>query len=267
MPIENVSASLGSLFTLNKYWFNKLKILRKIEDAAGLVTKSCLTIGNFDGCHLGHQKLLGLTLSHKERISGESIAITFIPNPKHYFKAPERNTSLFTPGMKRDYFSSSGFDYLIEQPFDESFSQVTHREFLELIQKLNPYSITVGDNFQFGYLRQGNCLVLSEFCNKEGIVLDTVKQMKHKRHGISSSRIRELLLKGDVQQASELLGRPHTIVGMVSDGRKEGRKLGFPTANLRNLSQLVPLNGVYCGYAMTNDSCCLWMNRLVPLML
>ena len=237
-----------------------MEILKEIANCPGEILHSCVTIGNFDGCHLGHQKLLEMTLKHKQDWNSKSIAITFDPNPKFYFGAPNTNQHLFTTEMKREFFHQMGFDYFVEQPFDESFSRLTPERFYHLINSLHPKSITVGSNFLFGYKRQGDCKFLMEKSQNDQFIFDAVEAVTVDDQPVSSSRIREALqTNGDISTATQLLTRPYFLLGQVIHGRKEGRKIGFPTANLGDVRQIIPKNGVYCGFVSINPT-----NKITP---
>ena len=213
---------------------------------------SVVTIGNFDGCHLGHQALIAKAFEISRLYKLRVITYTFDPAPQEFFlkdKAPQR---LFNRSLKQRSLAELGVEEVIFQDFDQDFSQVTHQAFYQehLRVKLNAQAIVTGENFKFGNNRQGDAKFLQNAGEKDGVIVATVPPVTLEGDSISSSRVRQLLSEGNVQLATKLLGRPYMMEGAISKGNQLGQKLGFPTANLENYSQLIPKSGVYVGYAM-----------------
>ena len=224
-----------------------MKIVKKIDGFSPQVPNCSVTIGNFDGCHLGHQHLVKKAVSQAKQVRSESVAITFSPNPKQFFsKQPAVN--LFNERQKSKVLASLGLDYLIIQPFDIPFSKVSHHSFFNKIRRFNTKFLAIGQNFRFGYQRLGDHHYLKSQCAKHGIQLALIQPIDFDNEPISSTRIRKLLqVQGDVTMAKNLLGRPYTITGTIVKGNQLGHQLGFPTANLGQIDQLIPKSGVYCG--------------------
>ncbi len=196
----------------------------------------CAAIGNFDGVHLGHQKLIEECKRHNYK----SAVLTFYPHPSTFLKKIP-NYKLITPiNHKADIFSKMGIDYLIIIEFNEKFANLSKEEFICLMKKLNIKSCVCGYDFSFGRKAEGNILDLSkefEFYEVKKFIYDNVR--------VSSTYIRELLSIGDIEKVNKMLGRIFSIRGNVEYGTQKGRLIGFPTANLNYANYYIPSNGVY----------------------
>jgi riboflavin kinase/FMN adenylyltransferase len=217
---------------------------------------SSLTIGNFDGCHLGHQSLIKQTLAHQETLQlSSSLALSFDPLPEEFFRSKKTTKRLFTKQQKQRALSELSIKPLI-QNFNERFSRLTYELFYQQILKniLSTAAITVGESFKFGYGRLGTPQWLLDKGLQEGLKVSIMPIQTHANQIISSSSIRDILeKKGDVGYASKLLGRPYMLEGIISKGDQLGRKLGFPTANLGQIAQLLPAQGIYAGFVWLED--------------
>lgn len=203
-----------------------------------------LTIGNFDGVHLGHRAMIEQVKNLAKINNLASMVMIFEPQPREFFNpatAPARLTS-FTE--KAELIKQLGVDSLIVARFDNAFRNLSAQAFAEMLVKLNVKSLVLGDDFRFGHDRTGD----SEFLRQFGLpvqTLDTVTDHDHHDERISSTRIRECLLKGDLATAKHLLGRDYAITGVVEHGDKIGRTLDFPTANIA-LNRLKPaVHGIF----------------------
>ena len=217
----------------------------------GRARDSAVTIGNFDGCHLGHQRLTAATVELAEKLNLATVAITFNPRPEAFFRRLTHEPLLFTEAQKSRALSELGIEYQLIQSFDALFSKVTHSEFYEtqIRQKLKATALVVGDDFHFGFQRLGDIEFLRSKANVDGLKLEIGSAVRYCEQRISSTRIRETIkVSGDVSNAALMLGRPYLLEGDIEKGDQIGRKLGFPTANLGSVSQLVPKRGVYAGY-------------------
>ena len=196
----------------------------------------CCAIGNFDGVHLGHQKLINESKAHNLK----SAVLTFNPHPSVFLKKI-KNYQLLTPIMlKKDIISKLGIDYFIIFEFNDEIAKYDKDEFMDILKKLNIKSIVCGYDFTFGFKALGNINDLkNNFIVYEipKYVLDNVR--------VSSSYIRELLSFGNILDANRFLGRNYTILGSVIYGSQKGRLIGFPTANLCHEGYFLPKNGVY----------------------
>ncbi len=205
---------------------------------------SVLTIGNFDGVHLGHQAMLEQVKNVANSRQLASMVMIFEPQPREFFtpeSAPPRLTNL---AEKTELIEKLGIDSLIIAKFDNDFRNLSAQDFAEMLVKLNVKRLVLGDDFRFGHDRMGD----SRFLQKFGLpvqVLHTITDHEHHDERISSTRIRDCLLNGDLTTAKHLLGRDYAITGVVAHGDKIGRTLDFPTANIA-LNRIKPaVHGIF----------------------
>ncbi|NWF92359.1 MAG: bifunctional riboflavin kinase/FAD synthetase [Syntrophaceae bacterium] len=206
-----------------------------------------VTLGNFDGVHLGHQRIFERLREEAERIRGEAVVITFEPHPlKVLF--PEHPFPLLTPFKKKMFLiERTGIERVLCIEFSSAFAEISPEKFVRdiLIQKVNVKKIVVGYNYRFGKGKSGDIQTLKQICELFHIGLEVVEALTVEDTIVSSSKIRDLIKKGEVEMASKLLGRDHLIIGRVIEGSKRGHGLGFPTANLETADELYPKVGVY----------------------
>lgn len=208
---------------------------------------SVVTIGNFDGVHLGHQQLIESVTREARYYGVPSVVYTFNPHPVKVLH-PERATErLFDLRDQQEQFEARGIDVVITEPFTLEFSKVTPQEFLEnyIVQNLHPKTLVVGHDFSFGANRAGNIPFLEEFCSRRGIRLIIIPPFQHGGVVVSSTKIREALQEGRVEKAQELLGRSYYLRGPVEKGFQRGRTIGVPTANVHPDVEFTPRKGVY----------------------
>jgi len=195
---------------------------------------SVVTIGNFDGVHLGHQRILAITLEQSRELGAKAVAFTFRPHPQSVLRPDRAPALLLEYDEKRAVLESLGIDEVIEQPFDIDFAKTTAESFFEkiLIGRLGVRAIVVGYDFTFGKGRNGHLQVLEHLCEKAGVRLTVVPPQQRDQEIVSSSAIRLALQQGQVWEALKSMGRPFSYQGVVVKGDQRGRKIGFPTANL-----------------------------------
>lgn len=205
-----------------------------------------LTLGNFDGLHLGHQAVLAELKASSEARRGTSVAVTFDPHPVAVVR-PERAPRLLMPIEERlEALSRSGIDATLVVEFTSAIASEDAREFLAWLGVARGSHLVLGYDFQMGHDRACDLSTLSELGAELGFGLDIVPPVEHEGLPISSSRIRDALSLGDVQDAASMLGRPYSVSGEVVEGTGVGRTLGSPTANLQVAREkLVPGDGVY----------------------
>jgi len=207
-----------------------------------------VAIGNFDGVHCGHQAVLQAALDQAQKYSKPAIVLTFEPHPRTVFN-PSRPMNRLTPAMdKAEIFRLLGFDAVIEQAFTCEFAACTAEAFVNDILSglLGGSGVVTGDNFHFGYKRQGSPVFLQQAGKRFAFRVRVVDALRDKGgEVVSSSRIRALLGKGGVEKAAELLGYRYTISAKVVHGAALGRRLGFPTANVVLASQVNLAFGIY----------------------
>ncbi|MDQ3231072.1 MAG: bifunctional riboflavin kinase/FAD synthetase [Pseudobdellovibrionaceae bacterium] len=215
---------------------------------------SAITIGNFDGCHRGHQELIAKVRARANGQGYSSLCLTFDPNPKQFFKPDRQVGKLFQSQQKLRALAELGLDYTVIQEFNQHFSQLKPYEFYQMLlkQSLRARAIVVGHDFRFGKGREGTTEVLQKLAEADGCVVDVVEPQDWKGQVISSSAIRSYLQERELQKARDLLGRPYLLEGPVVSGKKLGRQLGFPTANIMTQDQLLPGLGVYAGFVVVN---------------
>ncbi len=206
-----------------------------------------VTIGNFDGVHLGHRELLRRTVARARAAGAAAIALTFTPHPVRFFSPRARFYEITTPEEKAALIGETGIDALVVEPFDGEVGRMWPADFARevLARRLRARWIIVGYDFTFGRNRTGSPAALADMGRDLGFDVEVVPPLMRGGAIVSSSRIRELLLAGRVREAGELLCRPYTVSGPVVTGAGRGRKLGFPTANVQFVQELVPLPGVY----------------------
>jgi riboflavin kinase/FMN adenylyltransferase len=205
------------------------------------------TIGNFDGVHLGHQAVFAELRKVGDALGLPATVIIFEPQPLEYFqpqKAPGRLTRL---REKLTVIKAAGIDYVLVLPFGRKLATMGAEAFIDeiLVRGLGIQHLYVGDDFRFGRARCGDVGLLHEAGRDLGFQVDDLQTVTAGGERISSTRVRKLLVAGDLQAASKLLGRPYTICGRISHGDKRGRTIGFPTLNIQLHCPVSPLRGVY----------------------
>lgn len=215
-----------------------------------------LTIGNFDGVHLGHRSIVDRMQAHKEKIDGETVILTFKPHPQMALRPEKELELLNTYEEKLEILQSIGVDAVIEQPFSREFSNLSAEDFVtEVLQKrLRAKVVLLGYDFAFGKGRTGDTNLVRSSLEPEGVIVEELKPFELLGEPVSSSRIRHNLHKGQVKAANECLGREFFLRGMVAHGEGRGKRLGFPTANIQCKARLVPLQGVYATRIHLEDS-------------
>lgn len=232
-----------------------MKWIRSQEEAIPHFKSSVLTIGNFDGVHLGHQKLLKKLVQSARENNTDSVVLTFRPHPRTILRPGEVHHRLFDYRDQVEMMSQLGVAYLIEEKFSKDFSLMTAEDFLVnyVFKNFNPKNIVVGYDFSFGKSRVGNIDFLKEFCNARNVGLEVVDAYSQDGQVVSSSQIRLMLEHGDVKKAQEFLGRPYYLRGPVRVGNHRGRTIGTPTANISPEIEFVPRKGVYFTWAILGD--------------
>ncbi|KUK13669.1 MAG: bifunctional riboflavin kinase/FAD synthetase [Synergistetes bacterium] len=209
-----------------------------------------LAIGAFDGVHLGHREVIERALSWGRKNSIKVSVLTFSPNPQRFFKGDEFKL-LTTDEERRELLYQIGVDEIIELPFDEGLASMSPEEFFEdiLLKKLDAKFISVGFNFSFGREGKGKADYLRKLAEKKGIIVEIVPPKIVMGRIVSSTTIRELLKSGKVEEGAILLGRNYFLTGIVGEGNRIGRRIGFPTANLLvPPEKLIPADGVYATF-------------------
>ncbi|UCD71034.1 MAG: bifunctional riboflavin kinase/FAD synthetase [Syntrophobacterales bacterium] len=232
-----------------------MDIIVGIENIRRKFRKPVLTLGNFDGVHLGHQKIFKALKEEARKINGEAIVFTFDPHPLQVL-APQTCPPFITPFKKKMMLvEKSGIDVLIVATFDLNLANITPEAFVKqiLVNKIGIKKILVGYNYYFGKDRKGNVAMLIRLGEKFGFEVKVIEAIKINDTPVSSSKIRELIQDGKMGQAAQLLGRNYLLIGKVIWGADRGKQLGFPTANLEILNGLYPKTGVYAVEAIMGN--------------
>jgi riboflavin kinase/FMN adenylyltransferase len=231
-----------------------MEIIRKARDFDRSFKNPVLTLGNFDGVHLGHQRIFQRVREKTRETGGESIAYTFEPHPLQLLK-PEREPFLLLPMTERlRLIEEMGIDVVICARFTREFANLSAEEFVRNIlhEQIRVRQVFVGQNTTFGRDREGSVSLLKEFGRRFGFAVEAVEAVEVGGVVVSSSRIRRLVRQGDVGEAAEMLGRYPLILGEVIHGHGRGAgKLGFPTANLNPPAAILfPKPGIYAVWAV-----------------
>lgn len=215
------------------------------------IKKPILTLGNFDGLHIGHRRVIEKVVERARRFGAPSVVYTFDPHPLKVV-APEKSPPLLIDiDEKIRLVDETGADWLILAEFTKAFAATHPRQFVEsvLVDALSVREVWVGHDFSFGTGRSGTVEYLKELGNEFGFKVFLVPAYKRRNEVVSSSLIRAYVRDGEVKKAAALLGRLYSIKGRVVRGKDMGKEIGFPTANLDIESELVPKDGVYAAFA------------------
>ncbi|NNG01626.1 MAG: bifunctional riboflavin kinase/FAD synthetase [Desulfobacteraceae bacterium] len=228
-----------------------MKIIKSIEGIEKPFHKAVITIGNFDGVHIGHQALFHEVIEKADSLKGTSVALTFDPHPIRVLAQNNHPPLITLLEQKTELIAKSGIDVLVCVPFTPEFASLTAKTFIEdiLVQRIGMKVIVVGQDYTFGKNREGNVTLLKEYAGKLGfelIVPHWILAKSTTDGRISSTGIRQLVTDGRMGAASRMLGRDYQIRGSVTTGRNRGAKLlGFPTANITLQDELCPKRGIY----------------------
>lgn len=230
-----------------------MKVHRDIENLPAF-RNAVITIGTFDGVHMGHRQIINKLRDEAKAINGETVIITFHPHPRKVIASTILGVRLInTLEEKLELLDQLGIDHVVVVPFTDAFANQPAEEYVKnfLIEKFHPHTIIIGYDHRFGKERKGDYLLLEEKADAYGYVLKEIPKHVLDEISISSTRIRESLLEAKLEVADKLLGYEFFFSGIVVHGDKLGRKLGYPTANLKILNEekIIPGNGIYAVYA------------------
>ncbi len=230
----------------------------KIYKNTNLKNKHCkgvLAIGNFDGIHLGHQKVIKEAKKKANKKKLPFGIMSFEPMPVMFFNKKLRNHRINSLDQKTIQLKRLKLDFLIIKKFNKKFSRLTAEKFIEkmIFKKAKCRYLYVSSNFRFGFKRKGNIRTLKKFEKKFNYKNIIIKSLKKKNNVISSTLIRKKIREGKIQEANKLLNRKWAVDGKVIKGQKRGRKIGFPTCNLKMGNYVIPRLGVYAVKVKTSD--------------
>ncbi len=220
------------------------------EIPAGL-PESSITIGKFDGIHLGHQQLLAEAIESADEHLLIPVVVTFDRHPHSILSPGTEPQALIGQNQKSELLEQAGIELVLNLPFDQYLSQLTPEEFVRtvLVESLKAKIVTIGEGFRFGVDQQGDVETLKDLGKQLGFHVRVIPNYLVDGEVVSTSRIRALLLEGNVKGAAKLLGRLHSTQGVIEHGLKIGRQIGFPTANMsRDAEGFLPLDAVYAGW-------------------
>ncbi|HEY2721821.1 MAG TPA: bifunctional riboflavin kinase/FAD synthetase [Chitinophagaceae bacterium] len=235
-----------------------MKVYRNAEQLP-LFRNAVITIGTFDGVHQGHRKIIEHLKQEAQKINGETVIITFHPHPRKIVSSSILGIRLInTLEEKIELLEKAGIDHLAIIPFTEAFANQSAEEYIEnfLIEKFHPHTIIIGYDHRFGRDRQGDYRLLEKKSTAYNYIMKEIPQQVLDEIAISSTNIREAIIHGDFDTADKLLGYEFFFEGIVVDGDKLGRKLGYPTANLKIMDEekITPANGIYAVHVKINDA-------------
>ena len=233
-----------------------LKIFHSINDFSS-PKKTILTLGTFDGVHIGHKKILEKITQNTENEKYESLVLTFFPHPRMILQEESAIKLLNTITEKIDLLEKTGIENLVIHPFDESFSRLTAEEFVReiLVEQFHIQKIIIGHDHRFGRNRTANIDDLIDFGKKYGFEVEQISAQEINEISVSSTKIRNALEEGDIVLANKYLGYNYFLTGTIIKGKQLGRTIGFPTANLKieENYKLIPRNGVYIVSSIINN--------------
>lgn len=224
-----------------------MQLIRGLHHASRVLQGCALTIGNFDGVHLGHQAVLRHLRQKADELNLPMAVLLFEPQPREYFMGNQAPARLMRLRDKLHYLKEANVDVVIVAKFNRTFAEQSAEQFIEqiLVNQLHVKFLSIGDDFKFGSKRQGNFAMLQQTGKRFGFTVEDNRSFCLDEQRISSTAIREALAADNFTLAESLLGKPYRIFGRVIHGNKLGRTIGFPTANIRLHRQVNPIKGVY----------------------
>lgn len=232
-------------------------IYRNLLDFTPL-ENAVVTIGTFDGVHIGHQKILSTLKQLAQQTGGETVLLTFFPHPRLILHPEDDSLKIISDlNEKIELLAKAGIDHLIITPFTRDFSNQSPEEYIRevLVNRIGTRKIVIGYDHHFGKDREGSLNDLLEYAPIYGFEVEQIPEQDINEVAVSSTKIREALIKGDVKTANEYLGYPFQLTGKIIRGDQFGRKIGYPTANLQILEnhKLIPAYGIYAVEMMVYD--------------
>jgi riboflavin kinase/FMN adenylyltransferase len=226
-----------------------LRVIAGSARVEGTLRRPVVTIGNFDGIHLGHQAILRTVVARARALSGEAVVYTFDPHPRKVLRPDSAPALLTTLEQRLELLAAAEVDAVVLEPFSAEFARTAPDVFVRecLHARLRPVEVYVGYDFHFGRDREGSMRLLTELGPRLGFAVTIIPEITVDEGDVNSTRIRQLLAEGEVERSARMLGRPYSVRGVVVRGEARGRGLGFPTANLAPENEVLPAAGVYAG--------------------
>lgn len=222
-------------------------IFKSISEIRQKLRHPVVTIGNFDGVHLGHRQIFRRVREAARARDGVSVVITFVPHPLQVVSPGTKVRLITSPVEKRSLIEASGIDYLLEIPFDPAFASIAAAQFVEqvLVGAIGMEHLVIGYDYAFGRGREGNEQLLRQLGERFSYDVELLQPISNGATVYSSTAVRIMVGEGDVKGVVSVLGRHYSVTGTVVHGHQRGRGLGFPTANLETEQELLPAAGVY----------------------
>jgi len=247
-----------------------MEVIRGFKNFPEPFLHSAVAIGNFDGVHAGHQKILKFLSDKASKLGASSLVLTFSPHPEKIL-AEKATKMIQTLEQRKREIEKFGIDAVLIVPFDQNFSNLSAREFVRkiIVNTLKARAVVVGENFRYGKNREGDIPLLRKLASESNFQVHSIPTVKKRGMMASSSLIRNLLQQGHAEKANLLLGRNYEIDGKVIKGKSRGKPLGFPTANIETKNEIVP-PGIFISFvgiesetfpALTNVGNCPTFNQ------
>ncbi|TWT31962.1 bifunctional riboflavin kinase/FAD synthetase [Blastopirellula retiformator] len=234
-----------------------MRLLHDLEHVPSEILGGALTIGNFDGVHRGHARIVEAIRRQARAVQGPTIVFTFDPHPVRLLRPQQTPPPLTWTRRKAQLLAQLGVDAMIAYPTDRALLELSAEDFFQqiVVDKLQAKAMVEGPNFYFGRDRRGNTQLLGELCQQHALELEIVQPLELPGDAeiISSSRVRQAIAAGEIETARRMLTEPYRLRGMVTHGAGRGNTLGFATANLEAIDTIVPAHGVYAGYVVRKE--------------
>jgi riboflavin kinase / FMN adenylyltransferase len=245
----HLSDAFGTSITLEEAYPPRMQVHTDLSTFVN-VERPVLTTGTFDGVHLGHQTILHRLKEVARKEEGKSVLFTFYPHPRMVLFPNDNDLKLLsTPREKIELLEAAGLDHLLIIPFSRTFSRLHAVDFIRdvLVDAIRVHAMVIGYDHRFGRNREGDLSLLRQLSDAYDFSVEEIPAQEIDHVKVSSTKVREALLKGDVHLANDLLGYAYSITGLVAKGDQRGRTIGFPTANVATIDpiKLIPANGVY----------------------
>jgi len=234
-----------------------VELIRDLTQLPERFRGGAVSIGKFDGVHRGHAQVIARLRRRARQIDGPVIAFTFDPAPYEVLFPERARPPLTLIPRRAELLGKLGVDAVVAFPTSRDFLRLTAQEYFNriLVEQLQARAVVEGENFYFGKKREGNVELLSEYCEKAGLSFEVAPAILDQGEVVSSSRVRQLILEGRLQDVNTILTQPYRLEGVVVEGEKRGRRLGYPTANLAECQTVLPAPGVYaCGVRCDGES-------------
>lgn len=233
-----------------------MKYIHSTSQSLGIKVRTAVALGNFDGLHLGHQKLIEVSKEYAKKYEIASLVLSFYPHPSHVLHQLPSVPLIYKEVEKKMQIEKTDIDYYVELPFTQEAAKMEPEVFVKkiLVEELKCKVVVVGSNYRFGHKRKGGLTLLEKMGRQYDFELVVANNIMYKEDMISSTQIRGLINQGKIKEANVLLGQPYLIEGVVTKGRQLGRTLGFPTINFKEeLHKQYPPKGVYVTTTTIDD--------------